>query len=232
MPEGPLLAIRKLTGGYGDIVVVRDMSLSLEPGRAVCITGRNGVGKTTFVRLATGSLAPSSGTIGFRGRTIGDMPSCRRRGIGIGHAPQENVVFDGLTVMENLTLHHGDRSLVRYRDLFDRFPRIPLRLQQRAGTLSGGEKKILSFCRVLAEDTSVVFLDEPTEGVQPENLSLMAESVNEAKARGRAFVIVELNLEFVRQVADEAILMENGGCVHRTSDRASMRAELASMLRI
>ncbi len=232
MPDGPLLAVRRLAGGYGDILVVSEMTLSLEPGRTVCITGRNGVGKTTFVRLATGSLTPSSGTVEFLSRTITEVPSNRRRNIGIGYAPQENVVFDGLTVRENLTLHHDDRSLDRYRDLFDRFPRIPDRLQQRAGTLSGGEKKILSFCRVLAEDTSVVFLDEPTEGVQPENISLMAESIAAAKSRGRAFVIVELNLGFVEQIADEAILMENGGCSHRTSNRTTMRAELSSLLRI
>ena len=212
--------------------IAKQISLTLDHGRAVCITGRNGVGKTTFLRLATGSLMPASGTVEFQGRAITRVPAHRRSKIGIGYAPQENAVFDGLTVMENLTLHHDDRSLDCYRILFDKFPRIPKRLQQKAGTLSGGEKKILSFCRVMAENTSVVLLDEPTEGVQPENISLMADTIKEAKSIGRSFAIVELNLEFVEKIADRAMLMDHGNCVHCTSNRTTMRAELSRLLQI
>jgi ABC-type branched-subunit amino acid transport system ATPase component len=181
MSVAPLLSIENLTGGYGEIVIVTGLSLSLSQGQVLCVTGRNGVGKSTLVRLVTGALRPASGRVVFEGADLTFAPAHGRARQGMGYAPQEGVVFDTLSVAENLTLHHRDRSLDRYHDLFAMFPRLPDRLGQRAGTLSGGEKKILSFCRALAEDTRLVILDEPTEGVQPENIALMAEAINRGK---------------------------------------------------
>jgi ABC-type branched-subunit amino acid transport system ATPase component len=210
MSVAPLLSIENLTGGYGEIVIVTGLSLSLSQGQALCVTGRNGVGKSTLVRLVTGALRPASGRVVFEGADLTFAPAHGRARQGMGYAPQEGVVFDTLSVAENLTLHHRDRSLDRYHDLFAMFPRLPDRLGQRAGTLSGGEKKILSFCRALAEDTRLVILDEPTEGVQPENIALMAEAINRAKDAGRGFLIVEQNLSLVEAVADQAALMHHG----------------------
>lgn len=227
-----LLTLDDLSGGYGDISVVRRFSLVVETGTVTCIVGRNGVGKTTLVRLVTGSLQPRSGEVLFAGKPVTALPAHRRRAIGMGFAPQEGVVFDGLTVLENLTLHFPDRSLQGYRALFDRFPRIEERLAQRAGTLSGGEKKILSFCRAVAEDTRLVILDEPTEGVQPENIKLMAEVINEEKQSGRAFLIVEQNLNFVESVADQALVMDHGECIYSTARQANLRGDLAERIKL
>ena len=232
MSGSPLLSVEDLSGGHGDIIVVNHVSLSLAKGQALCVTGRNGVGKSTLVRLITGSLKPASGRVVFEGQNLTDAPAHGRARQGMGYAPQEAVVFDTLTVAENLTLHHRDRSLERYASLFAAFPRLPDRLTQRAGTLSGGEKKILSFCRALAEDTSLVILDEPTEGVQPENIALMAEAIDRGKAIGRAFLIVEQNLSLVEAVADHALLMDHGECIYRHSGRVNIRAELAERLKI
>ena len=232
MSAAPLLSMENLTGGYGEIVIVTDMSLAVAAGEALCVTGRNGVGKSTLVRLVTGALKPASGKVIFEGGDLTFAPAHDRARHGMGYAPQEGVVFDTLTVAENLTLHHSDRSLDRYRELFAMFPRLPDRLGQRAGTLSGGEKKILSFCRALAEDTRLVILDEPTEGVQPENIALMAEAINSAKAVGRGFLIVEQNLSLVEAVADHAALMDHGECIYTHSGTVNLRAELSRRLKI
>lgn len=234
MKDGPLLSVENLSGGYGDIIVVNDLSLVLPEGEAACVTGRNGVGKSTLVRLITGALKPASGKVVFDGQDLTAAPAHgrARQGQGMGYAPQEGVVFDTLTVSENLTLHHRDRSLERYSDLFTAFPRLSERLAQRAGTLSGGEKKILSFCRALAEDTALVILDEPTEGVQPENIALMAEVINRGKADGRSFLIIEQNLSLVETVADQALLMDHGECIYAHTGTKNIRLELTQRLKI
>jgi len=232
MNRAPLLSVENLSGGYGDIIVVNDLSLTLPKGQTACVTGRNGVGKSTLMRLITGSLKPASGRVMFGGQNLIGAPAHGRARQGMGYAPQEGVVFDTLTVAENLTLHHRNRSLERYADLFKAFPRLPDRLAQRAGTLSGGEKKILSFCRTLAENTALVILDEPTEGVQPENIALMAEAINRGKAAGRTFLIVEQNLSMIEAVADQALLMDHGECIYTHSGTENLRAELAQRLKI
>lgn len=232
MNGAPLLSVENLSGGYSDVIVVNDLSLTLPQGQVLCVTGRNGVGKSTLVRLITGSLKSASGKVMFDGQDLTGAPAHGRSRQGIGYAPQEGVVFDTLTVSENLTLHHRDRSLERYAELFTAFPRLSDRLAQRAGTLSGGEKKILSFCRTLAEDTELVILDEPTEGVQPENIALMAEAINRGKAAGRSFLIVEQNLSLVETVADQALLMDHGECIYTHEGTANIRVELAERLKI
>jgi branched-chain amino acid transport system ATP-binding protein len=233
MTVAPLLVIENVRGGYGDITIVSDFTTTLDSGQVTCIAGRNGVGKTTLVRLVTGALMPSSGKVGLAGADVTKVPAHDRKGLGMGYAPQEGVVFDSLSVRDNLTLHHRDRSLTRYQSLFEIFPRIPERLDQRAGTLSGGEKKILSFCRAMAEDTQLVVLDEPTEGVQPENITLMAEAITRGKASGRAFLIVEQNLGLVEAVADTACLLDHGECIYTTTETGpQMRSQLSTRMQI
>ena len=133
---------------------------------------------------------------------------------------------------ENLTLQYGDRSLERYAALFARFPFLAGRLAQRAGTLSGGEKKILSFCRALGEDTALVILDEPTEGVQAENIDRMAQAVRDAAKAGRAFLIVEQNLNFIEEVADRVYLLDRGACVFDAPNGPDLRPALLERLQL
>ncbi|WP_419913987.1 ABC transporter ATP-binding protein [Hoeflea sp.] len=227
-----LLQVDNLSGGYGDVTVVRDVSISADRGQAVFITGRNGVGKSTLVKLIAGQLEPESGSIAMQGHDVTALPAHGRRQSGIGYAPQESVVFDTLSILENLTLHYPDRDLERYHDLFGQFPRIEERLQQTAGTLSGGEKKILSFCRALAEDTPLVILDEPSEGVQPENIDRMARVILDEKANGRSFLIVEQNLTLVEEAADHAYLLDHGACVFETGRTDNLRDVLSQRLQI
>ena len=228
-----LLSTDGLCGGYGDITVIHDFSAAIAPGEVAFVTGRNGVGKSTLVKLVAGQLPTRSGRVSFRGRDLIGIPGHRRRRLGLGYAPQEDIVFNELTVAENLTLQYESRSLDRYEALFGLFPVLRERLAQRGGTLSGGEKKLLSFCRAFGEDTGVVILDEPTEGVQAENIARMAGAIRDAAAgSGRAFLIVEQNLNLIEDVADRVYLLDRGTCVYDAPNGPDLRAALLDRLRI
>ena len=153
-------------------------------------------------------------------------PSARRRA-GMSYCPQERPVFDDLSVRDNLTLMRASRRLTPFRRYFDRFPILERRLNQHAGTLSGGEKKMLSFVRGLAEDQPVVLLDEPSEGVQWENILHMEALIAEKKAAGTAFIIVEQNLAFAERIADRYLVMDQGRVMlegRAIGDRSQPRA--------
>ena len=229
--SNPILEIENLSGGYGDLVVVRDISLSVWEGHAISLTGRNGVGKTTLMRLISGSLPLAGGTVRFLGTSIGGIAEHKRFALGISCAPQERIVFDGLTVEDNLTLHYQESDLERYANLFEKFPRLHERLGQRAGTLSGGEKKLLSFTRAIAEPTRLVLLDEPTEGVQSDNIKLMAQVITEEKTKERGFLIVDQNLTFLEAITDTIHLIDHGEQIYQT-DEASFRAAIESRISI
>ena len=230
--SAPRLSIDGLCGGYGDITVIHDFSAAVAPGEVAFVTGRNGVGKSTLVKLVAGQLPTRAGRVSFRGRDLIGIPGHRRRHLGLGYAPQEDIVFNELTVEENLTLQYEGRSLDRYEALFGLFPVLYERLAQRGGTLSGGEKKLLSFCRALGEDTGLVILDEPTEGVQAENIARMAGAIRDAAAGGRAFLVVEQNLNLIEDVADRVYLLDRGACTYDAPNGPDLRAALLDRLRI
>jgi branched-chain amino acid transport system ATP-binding protein len=144
------------------------------------------------------------------GRPNEAVEASRRRALGVGYCPQERPVFDDLSVRDNLTLLRADRRLDAYEPDFARFPILARRLGQHAGTLSGGEKKILSFVRGLAEGAPLLLLDEPSEGVQWENILHMVALLEAARAEGGAFVVVEQNLAFAERIADRYLVVEQG----------------------
>ena len=227
-----LLSIDGLGGGYGEVSVIHGFSAAIAPGEIAFVTGRNGVGKSTLVKLVAGQLPVRAGRVSFRGRDLAAIPGHRRRNLGMGYAPQEAIVFNELTVAENLTLAYDTRSLDRYAAMLGLFPILDERRAQRAGTLSGGEKKILSFCRAFGEDTRLVILDEPTEGVQAENIARMARAIRDAAAGGRAFLVVEQNLNLIEELADHVHLIDRGACVYEARNGPGLRAALVDRLRI
>jgi branched-chain amino acid transport system ATP-binding protein len=206
----PRLAFDDVRGGYGGVTVVRGISGAVAAGEVLCVIGRNGVGKSTLLKLLVGQLPLGAGRVRLDGRAIEGVEASRRRALGIGYCPQERPVFDDLSVRDNLTLMRSDRRIEAFEPCFARFPILARRLGQHAGTLSGGEKKILSFVRGLAEGAPLLLLDEPSEGVQWENILHMVALIEAARAQGAAFVVVEQNLAFAERIADRYLVVEQG----------------------
>jgi ABC-type branched-subunit amino acid transport system ATPase component len=212
MSSSPVLAFDGLSGGYGDTVVVRQLQGQVRAGEVLGVLGRNGVGKTTLIRLLMGYARLTAGSVRLRMTELGFMSPHQRQRAGISYAPQEGVVFDELTVAENLLLR-GRSGLGEHDALLNQFARVRERLGQRAGSLSGGEKKLVSFVRAVAEAAPVTLLDEPSEGVQPENIEIMAAVIRERCAAGAAFVLVEQNLEFLMAVMHSVLVLDHGDAV-------------------
>lgn len=202
-----------VNSGYGDTVVVRGISGRVGPGQVLGVLGRNGVGKTTLLKTLTGFLPLMSGTVTWQGQDLLSIPAYARLSKGLAYAPQENIVFGDLSVRDNLFLHLPDKKGDRYDDLLPIFSKLNERMNQRAGALSGGERKLLSFVRTIGLSAPVNLLDEPTEGVQPENIDRMAALILERKRNGARFIIVEQNLSFIEKVADNVCVLDHGDLV-------------------
>jgi len=210
---GGYFEIQNVSGGYGSGRVVREVSISIGRGEVVCLLGRNGVGKSTLAKLACGFLRPMSGAVRLAGVEITGKRPSENLTRGLTYCPQERVVFDDLTVAENLSLMRTNRRLDEFEPYFRVFPRLSERRGQHAGTLSGGEKKLLSFVRGLSERSDINVIDEPTEGVQFENVLHMADLILSHKKAGASFLVVEQNLAFVDRVADRIVIMDHGEIV-------------------
>lgn len=224
------LEFQDLVCGYGDTMVVRGVSGRVGPGQVLGVLGRNGVGKSTLVRALTGFLPVRQGRVSWMGQDLAGAPAHTRLQRGMAYAPQENVVFGELSVAENLWLHRGSPDLAVYGAYFEAFPKIHERLGQRAGALSGGERKLLSFVRTLGSAAALSVFDEPTEGVQPENIERMADCVRRRQAQGASFLIVEQNLSFLAAVADQVLVLDHGECVLQGAMAALGRERLEAHL--
>jgi ABC-type branched-subunit amino acid transport system ATPase component len=230
--NAPVLAFAQLDGGYGDTCVLRGVSGQVHAGQVLGVIGRNGVGKTTLVRLLSGELRPMSGDVLLNSQGVQHLPPHQRQRMGLQVMPQEGLVFDPLSVRENLTLHRADASLHAYAALFKLFPRMRERLDLPAGRLSGGEKKLVAFARTLAMSAPVLVLDEPTEGVQQENIARMASAIAARCAQGTAFIIVEQNLAFLSGLMDQVLVLDHGDVVLAGPAAQHSREELLRHLQV
>jgi branched-chain amino acid transport system ATP-binding protein len=213
-----------LVGGYGSSMILRGVAGAVGPGEVLFVLGRNGVGKTTLMKALMGFLPCREGAVRLEGREITALAPPERRRAGITYCPQEGAVFDALSVGDNLFLMAPPEAPARLERLAERFPLLRRRREQRAGTLSGGEKKILSFVRGAIEDHALVLLDEPTEGVQAENIERMEAVIREQTAAGTAFVIVEQNLALAERLADRWLVMDKGQVVAQGAGRPARDA--------
>jgi branched-chain amino acid transport system ATP-binding protein len=208
--SAPLLKVTDLCSGYGRSQVLFGLSLEVPAQGAVCVLGRNGAGKTTLLKALAGDLPAMSGTIEFNGRNITTMPMEQRARIGVGYVPQENAAFSNLSVRENLQLgaiRQKDRSGID--EVLTVFPKLGTRLNQAAGTLSGGERKMLAIGRAMLGRPKLLMLDEPTEGVWIGVIEEIAEQLQKL-ATTMAVVLVEQHIELAMRVAKTAHVMERG----------------------
>ena len=206
------LEVQGLTAGYGPVTVLRGVDFRAEPGRITCLMGRNGVGKSTFLKALMGLLAATSGTITLNGQPLHGLPAHQVPKLGLAFVPQGRRLFGPLTVAENLAVG----GLVRRNDparleqVLTLFPRLRDRLSQVAGTLSGGEQQMLAIARALCLEPKVLLLDEPTEGLQPSIIALIQNAIVTLKGQGVAVVLVEQRVDSVLKLADRVAFMVAG----------------------
>jgi branched-chain amino acid transport system ATP-binding protein len=228
MPE--LLAIEQLSAGYGEAVVLSDVSLSLHEGQALALLGRNGMGKTTLINTIVGVTRYFGGTIALDGVDLTRLRPDRRAHIGIGWVPQERNIFKSLTVHENLTAvaQPGPWST---KKVYALFPRLEERRQNLGNQLSGGEQQMLAVARALVLNPRVMLLDEPLEGLAPIIVEeLLAALTRIIRDEGTAAILVEQNAKKILGVTDHAIIIERG-CVVHSAASATLAADRAALER-
>lgn len=210
-----MLEVSQATAGYGRTMIVRDVSLTVGNAEIVSIVGRNGVGKTTLMKAVIGLLPLRQGRLQLAGRDITTMPANERARLGIGYVPQGRGVFPGLTVEENLRmgeLINAHAGVAHPYDLaFQYFPRLHERRGQRAGTLSGGEQAMLAIGRVLIGQPSLMLLDEPSEGLQPNLVQQIGDDLKRINADlGTTVLFVEQNIELIVNLSQRGYVMDKG----------------------
>jgi len=214
--DQPALVIDALRGGYGESPVLRGVSFAVGPGEIFAILGKNGMGKTTLLKSVMGLLPQRSGSVAILGSDVTRWPPYRITRLGVSYVPQEKAIFQDLSVEGNLRLALREPGDYRERlDMVARwFPVLQDRQRQRAGTLSGGEQKMLLIGRALLTRPRLVLVDEITEGLQPAMITKLEEVLaEERRAHGITIVLVEQNVGFALALADRYAVLKVGTVV-------------------
>ncbi|MFP4625413.1 MAG: ABC transporter ATP-binding protein [Natronomonas sp.] len=224
-----LLELEDVNAYYGESHILRDVTMEVEEGQIIALLGRNGAGKTTTLRSITGARPPQvrSGTIRYDGEAItGKRPEdISARGLSL--VPEERRMFSNLTVEENLHLPDISGNLLNRlgrpeetgklglsnEEVYEQFPRLDERRTQKAGTLSGGEQQMLAIARTLKQDTELLMLDEPSEGLAPQIVQDVLDIIEEIADQGKTILLVEQNAAAAMKLADYCYVLDQGGIV-------------------
>jgi branched-chain amino acid transport system ATP-binding protein len=214
----PLMELNAVTAGYGEAVVLHDVSLAVPEGSLTALIGSNGAGKTTTMRCIAGLLELAGGTLTWKGEVINSLAAAERVELGISLVPEGRMVFPDFTVDENLAIGaFNARAKPRRRqsiaEMYALFPRLEERRNQQAGTLSGGEQQMLALARGLMARPKLLLLDEPSLGLAPGIVSQLFETLETVRELGLTIFIVEQNVHRTLELADYAYVMENGHIV-------------------
>lgn len=223
-----LLEVKDLHVHYGGIHALKGVSFSVEAGTIVTLIGANGAGKTTTLRGISALVKPSKGSVTFNGKVISNTPAHEIVGLGLSHVPEGRGIFANLSVDENLQmgayLRRDAAGVAKDREkALELFPRIRERLQQNAGTLSGGEQQMLAIARALISRPKLLLLDEPSLGLAPQIVALIFQIVKTIAKDGTTILLVEQNAHMALKVATTAHVLEVGTLV-----KSGPASELAS----
>ncbi|WP_413457847.1 ABC transporter ATP-binding protein [Herbaspirillum huttiense] len=218
MPE--LLALEKVSAGYGDSIVLEEVSFSMQEGESLALLGRNGVGKTSLLITLMGLTRLHGGSIHWRGSNIARVPTHKRAHAGLGWVPQERFMFPSLSVEEHLTVveRGGKWNLQK---IYSIFPRLHERRHNMGNQLSGGEQQMLAIARALMVSPSILLLDEPMEGLAPiivqELLKVIRRLVSE---EGMSVIVVEQHARMALSLTQRAIVLDRGRIVHASDSQS------------
>ena len=210
-----MLKIENLVVSYGPINALKGISLNVEQGEIVTLIGSNGAGKSTTLSAVTGLVRAQSGTISFMGEDITNAPSHKIIARGISISPEGREVFPALTVQENLQLgaySRKDKGAVQaaYDRVYELFPRLKERMDQTAGTLSGGEQQMLAIGRALMSEPKLLLLDEPSMGLAPNLVAMIFDLIESINRQGTTILLIEQNANMALSVANRAYVLETG----------------------
>jgi urea transport system ATP-binding protein len=211
------LVVKTLNQSYGGSHTLWDVDLTVPAGSRTCLMGRNGMGKTTLLKCVMGLLRAASGEIRFAGTDLRKVPPEGRARLGIGYVPQGREIFPHLTVEENLRIglgvrKNGPRAIPPL--VFELFPALKRMLRRRGGDLSGGQQQQLAIGRALVLEPTLLILDEPTEGIQPNIVHEIGDVILRLnREAGVTVLLVEQKLPFAQRVASEFCILEKGRCV-------------------
>ena len=210
-----VLQLDKLNVSYGNIAAVKNLSLTVYEGEIVTLIGSNGAGKSTTLRTISGLLRPRSGEVNFRGRKINGMPGHEVVKLGICQSPEGRKIFQRMTVSENLDLgafvrNDADGIRADRERVLELFPRLRERIDQKAGTMSGGEQQMLAVARALLGHPSLLLLDEPSMGLAPVLVDVIFETIEQIRDQGTTVLLVEQNALAALEIADYAYVLESG----------------------
>lgn len=207
-----MFSFRATSAGYGPVQVLREVSLRAEAGEIVGIVGRNGVGKTTSLKAMVGLADVQDAEVVIDGQRVSPLTTSAIVERGIGYVAQEREICAGLSVEENLKLGLlATGKDARAIDVaYERFPRLRERSRQRAESLSGGERKLLAFARIMLLEPKVFLVDEPTEGLMPAAVAEIGALIREIRRSGGTVVLVEQNLKLIEELCDRVYLMNSG----------------------
>jgi branched-chain amino acid transport system ATP-binding protein len=229
------LEIVNLTSGYGSSTVLHGVSLDISPGEILALVGKNGMGKSSLLKTILSFLPAWNGVVRIDGRDVTRLAPFRKRALGLAYSPQEQALFQDLSVRDNLRLGlSDDRGFeASLSDISGWFPVLTARLSQRAGTLSGGEQKMLIVARGLIARPRLLLLDEVTEGLQPSVVDRLAEVLAATRRdSGTAMLVVEQHLSFVLGLADRFAVLKRGEVVDTGPVDADSAARIDEHMRL